>query len=369
MAIQNLIIPLYLSAQSYSLQQIGIGTGAFFFGLMLGELPSGILLNYTTPRRAMLAGALVLSISSFALYWAISFPVFIALRLIAGFSLSVYGLARHSYATNATKNESRGSVLTWLGGTHRLGKVLGPLIGGWLAARFGLNAGFGLMGTSVLLGFISILLFMPAQTLDSPKASGSALVELWTVLQDNIGIISIAGLGQFFMQLVRATPRTVIPLVGDSLGMPVDVIGLVETIGGAFDTAFFWTSGHIMDRFGRKWAIVPSILTQVFGIVLIPFAGGFVGLTIANSIIGLGNTISSGAMLTLGADLSPEKGRSEFLSLLRLSSDLSFALTPTFIGVIGSAFVLSTSAFVAGALGVVGAAIFIWGIPETLQKK
>ncbi len=369
MAVQNLIIPLYLSAQSYSLQQIGIGTGAFFFGLMIGELPSSMLLNYVTPRRAMLGGAFVLSLSSFALYLAVSFPIFILLRLIAGFSFTVYGLARHSYATNATRNESRGSVLTWLGGTHRIGKVLGPLIGGALAARYGLNAGFGLMGTCVLLGFICILIFMPSQTIESPKVSGSGALEIWNVLRDNLGIISIAGLGQFFMQLVRAAPRTIIPLVGDSLGMPVDAIGLVETIGGTFDTAFFWSSGRIMDRLGRKWAIVPSILTQSLGIALIPFAGGFAGLVIANSIIGLGNTISSGAMLTLASDLSPEKGRSQFLSLFRLSSDFSFSLTPTMIGFIASGFALGASAFVAAALGVVGAAVFIWGIPETLQKK
>ena len=71
----------------------------------------------------------------------------------------------------------------------------------------------------------------------------------------------------------------------------------------------FYPAGYVMDRFGRKFAYVPSFLLQALGMALIPLTGSFAALLAATSLIGFGNGLGSGTMLTLGADLARQRVR------------------------------------------------------------
>lgn len=62
-----------------------------------------------------------------------------------------------------------------------------------------------------------------------------------------------------------------------------------------------------MDRLGRKAAIVPSFVVQAVGMALIPLSHSYGGLLAVASLIGLGNGLGSGSMMTLGADLAPAR--------------------------------------------------------------
>jgi predicted MFS family arabinose efflux permease len=65
---------------------------------------------------------------------------------------------------------------------------------------------------------------------------------------------------------------------------------------------------------------VPSFAVMALGVALIPLAGDFEGLLLASVVIGLGNGLGSGAMMTLGADLAPPGATGEFLGVWRLSA-------------------------------------------------
>ena len=63
---------------------------------------------------------------------------------------------------------------------------------------------------------------------------------------------------------------------------------------------------------------------------LIPLTGSFAALLAATSLIGFGNGLGSGTMLTLGADLAPPKGEGmgAFLGLWRLIGDTGHTSAP-----------------------------------------
>ena len=123
-----------------------------------------------------------------------------------------------------------------------------------------------------------------------------------------------------------------------------------------------------MDRWGRKYAIVPSFLVQGIGLALIPLTGGFIGLAVVGGIIGFGNGLGSGTMLTLGADLAPADARGEFLGMWRLIGDLGFMLGPSIAGVVAGVLALPAAALVMGGSGVVASMIFLFLVPETVKK-
>ncbi|MCB9435325.1 MAG: MFS transporter, partial [Ardenticatenaceae bacterium] len=131
----------------------------------------------------------------------------------------------------------------------------------------------------------------------------------------------------------------------------------------------FYPAGMIMDRLGRKFAVVPSFFFQGLGVALIPLTTGFWSLTAVASFIGLANGLSSGTMLTIGADLAPQEGRSEFLGLWRLIGDMGGTVGPLFVGIVAGWFALPVAAVVMSSTGFLAAGIFGRFVPETLQRE
>ena len=69
----------------------------------------------------------------------------------------------------------------------------------------------------------------------------------------------------------------------------------------------FYPGGAIMDRFGRVYVAVPAMIVLGLGFVLLPLTDGPVSVGVVAAIMGLGNGISAGIVMTLGADASPSE--------------------------------------------------------------
>src|SRR3712207_8113295 len=136
----------------------------------------------------------------------------------------------------------------------------------------------------------------------------------------------------------RAGRPLFVPLYGaDRLGLDASQIGLIMTVSAILDVAMFVPAGLVMDRFGRKVAAVPSFATMAVGVALIPLASSFGGLMLAALVIGLGNGLGSGTMMTLGADLAPPGATGEFLGIWRLIGDAGAVGGPLAGGVVAGA--------------------------------
>ncbi len=72
--------------------------------------------------------------------------------------------------------------------------------------------------------------------------------------------------------------------------------------------------------------------------------------------------------MTLGADLALTDGVGEFLGLWRLTGDFGGAAGPVVVGNIAELFGLGYSGFALGGIGYLAVIIFLWLVPETLQR-
>jgi MFS family permease len=170
--------------------------------------------------------------------------------------------------------------------------------------------------------------------------------------------------------MIRSGRNIVIPLyAADVLGLSVDQVGFVIGVSAAVDMSLFFVAGYIMDRFGRKYAYVPSFAIQAIGMALIPFTASFGTLLLATSVIGLGNGLGSGTMMTLGADLAPKDSRGEFLGVWRLIGDGGSAGGPVVVGAVADVLGLSLATFTIAGVGLLAAAMLGTLVPETLQRK
>src|SRR3712207_2554795 len=101
------------------------------------------------------------------------------------------------------------------------------------------------------------------------------------------------------------------------------------------------------------------------GVALVPLASGFGGLLLAAAVIGLGNGLGSGSMMTLGADLAPRGATGEFLGLWRLIGDTGAAGGPLAVGSLTDALGFEASAYVLACVGLAASLTLALMVKET----
>src|SRR5699024_33394 len=176
----------------------------------------------------------------------------------------------------------------------------------------------------------------------------------------------LAGIAQLIAQMIRQGRQLLIPLIGTGIAdLTAAEVGLVMTISAVVDMSMFFPAGYLMDRFGRKFATVPSFAIMGIGLAMLPLSSSFATMAGIGIVIGLGNGLSSGSMMTLWADLTPEGAVGEFLGIWRLVGDVGMVVGPLLVGLIASNLSLENSAVVLGVAGVTSSLMFLFLVKET----
>ena len=366
------ILPLYAADFGIGYGLIGLVLAGEGLGTLIADVPTGMLQRRFGNKQVMTMGMVFTMVSVSLLFLAQSVWVVVLLRLIAGFGRAMYTVSAHVFITDNVELGQRGKAISMFGGTHRLGGFIGPAIGGILAGAAGLRAGFLGCGVVSLAGVLLIAFFVRRNSAETNKFTRKPAhnLHVWSVLQSNYRVLASAGAAQGFAQMIRAGKTVIIPIfAADVLGLGVDQIGLIVSISVAVDFSLFLVAGWLMDRMGRKFAIVPCFAIQALGMSLIPFTSSFSTLLLAAVLIGVGNGLGAGSMMTLGSDLSPVESRGEFLGVWRLIGDLGHTGAPLVIGALASFLALSSAIWVIAGSGLAAASIFLFFVPETLKRK
>lgn len=364
------VLPLYAAELALSYGMIGLVLGGEALGSLLSDLPAGVLMTRLGRQRSMLLGVSIFLLSTLALYWVNSVFVALACRLLTGFGWALFSVARHAYISSQTGIDNRGRAIALFGGVNRIGRFAGPAIGGMVATSYGLRAPFLLFAAVCALVPISVALFLPRnpQTRLS-SSSRSPKGQLLDTLKTHRRLLATAGTGQLLAQAIRAGRTVIIPLyAADVLGLDAGAIGLILSVSSAVDMLLFYPTGVIMDRWGRKFAIIPSFLIQAISLGLVPFTGTVGALMAAAALGGLGNGLGSGTMMTLGSDLAPADTQGEFLGLWRLIGDAGSSGSPIAVGGIADLFALQTASWIICGVGLIAVAVFAVLVPETLEN-
>jgi MFS family permease len=95
--------------------------------------------------------------------------------------------------------------------------------------------------------------------------------------------------------------------------------------------------------------------------VLMPFTHGVVTLACTAMIMGFGNGIGSGIVMTLAADISPAIGRPTFLGLWRELGDIGAGIGPVILSAVTALAGLGPGIIVSGFVGFAAAgALWVW---------
>lgn len=338
----------------------GIGTMAF-------DVPAGALVERLGERRAMTVGtcALILSLVGAALSPA---PLPLALSMfLMGCAWSVWLLARLSYVSEVMPFHLRGRALSTLGGVNRLGSFVGPFLGAAAITAVGLDGAFGV---HIVLGLAGLaVLLAVADPIASTQVPGHVMTRPLVIAREHAGVFLTAGVGAMSLGALRASRHAVLPLWADHIGLDAAAVGVIFGISSGLDMLLFYPAGSASDRFGRKHVAVPCLLTLALGFALLPLTGSFLTLALVGGLMGFGNGIGSGIVMTLGADFAPTAGRAGFLGVWRMVSDVGTAGGPMVAAGVAGVATLGVASVVVAGIGVLGAVLVALRMPPAPDAR
>jgi MFS family permease len=283
--------------------------------------------------------------------------------LLIGAASSVYNLARQSYLTEMVPAHMRARALSTLGGTMRLGIFVGPFIGAGAMQLWGLPGAYYVSLAATAAAGVIVYRVPDLEVSDQRKAA-AAQVTTRSVLRRYWRTFVTLGSGVLLLSAIRQTRQVVIPLWAAHIGLSPTASSVIYGVAGAIDVLTFYPAGKVMDVFGRRWVAVPSAIIMAIAFLLMPLSHGAITLAFTAMIMGFGNGIGSGIVMTLAADISPEAGRPTFLGLWRELADAGSGVGPVILSAVTAVAGLASGIVVSGSVGLAAAAALWTWAPE-----
>jgi MFS family permease len=406
------LIPILASELGADIAQAALITSFLVVGQLCGNIPAGWAVARFGERTTMALGGGLAMVGAGAMLIAPSTAVLALAVFVIGFCAATFGLARHSFMTTRVPLAFRARALSLLGGSFRLGTFVGPFVAAGLLVVVGdeLSAVWFFLGCLVATVLLVLLgpdpeRAVPPPAHAAPEVAASASHERASAAVDRprsddvedsgepvtgsiptaerVGVfrtmwryrrvLSRLGVAAASLSAIRSARQAVLPLWGLSLGLDAQTIALVVGVSGAIDFALFYASGQVMDRFGRLWAALPAMLLMGCGFLALSFThetdAASMWFAMFAAVLGVGNGLSSGILLTLGADVAPTTEPAAFLGSWRTLTDAGGAVAPLIVSALTAAVSLSVATGAMGLVGLLGAAAFVRWVPRFVPRR
>jgi MFS family permease len=290
------ILPDYVAQFGLSEAEAGILAASYAAGTLLASLPAGLVASAWGPRRTVIAGLLLLGVSSFVFGIAEEIVLLDATRFSQGAAGALIWSGALSWLIGATPPERRGSVIGTALGTAVAGALVGPLLGA-IAGEFGTEPVFGaVLAIAVVLAVFAARLPEPEQPERQALREAAATMVSRPILIAT-GFVAVPS-------LMFGVVEVLVPLRIDELGGGHAVIAAGFIAAAALEAGLAPVAGRYSDRVGRRTPFVIGMSICACGMVGIAVAGGL-GSVLGTLILGsLGAGLSFAPALAMLSELA-----------------------------------------------------------------
>lgn len=351
----------------------GLVVALIGIGQLVGALPAGALVARLGERRALTLGAAA-DVAAIGLAgFAPTLPLMALGMVLAGLASSVFFLARQGFMIDVLPPDRLARGMSLLGGSMRVGMLIGPAAGGAAVAAWGLQGAFVVAMVFAALS-LAIVVLTPDITGSHERAAAARVdaagrVSMLRVLRDHSRLLLTLGVGVVVISGLRQARLVILPLWAAHIGLGGVESSTAFAVAGFVELFLVYPAGWAMDRFGRVAVAGPMTFLLGATMLALPLARDLVGLVVVASAMAVANGLGSGIVMTLGADNAPVVGRSEFLGGWRFCGEVGNAGGALAVSALTGLVSIGAATLVLGGVGLAGSAWVTWWVLQADRRR
>jgi MFS family permease len=259
------LVPYFSEEFGLSKSGVGILSGAFGAGVLVGSAPGAYLASRAGVRVAAITGLVLMSLTSLAFGLADAAPLLVVARFVGGFGSALSWVAAFTWLTARAPDERRGELIGLMISAAVFGVLLGPALGSAAAI-------VGLLPVFAALAAVGIGVSLWAAVEPSPEPAGRQpfFATLRAALRPHLAT------GLWFITLsplLFSALAVLVPLELSRLGWGVAAVGAVFLVSAAFEALVHPLLGRWSDRAGYRPPVRVGLLASVGILLALPWVG------------------------------------------------------------------------------------------------
>ena len=354
---------LYITKKfSVGMTEVGILFAIFAGSSFVGSMLGGALTDRIGRRGVLIFSLIATSLSAIAMGLVESMQAFFLLAAIVGVLTDVGGPAHQAIVADLLPEEKRAQGYGIIRVAFNVSVVIGPAIGGFLAARsylllFIADAVISLITAAVVFFFLPET--RPETTPGAPQESmAGSFRGYFLVFKDRVFILFLGA--SMLMALVYMNMNTTLGVyLRDAHAIPEYGYGFILSLNAIMVVFLQFPITRRIERY-------PPMLMMALGTFLYAIGFGLYGLVsayglflLAMVIITVGEMLVAPVSLAIVANLAPEDMRGRYMAVYGISWGIPFAIGPYLAGLILDNADPRLLWYAAGILGFLGAAGFL----------
>jgi len=303
-----MVSPL-LSVFAQDMGASGIWLGLAFSGFAISQIPLMLIISRLSDRfgkRVFLwLGLLTFAIAAAGYFWSPTYKELVFFRVFSGVGSAMVIPTAYAYVGELSPRGHEGRYMGLFNIAMIAGFGIGPMLGGIVYDRLGMDATFISMGILSSLGAVVAFFFLPGRKSSLPaEAHRDVSTPYAVMLKDNTirGIIT-------FQLVMGLSYGAVVAFLGifmtSELGTNLTLVGIVMSVRAIQNGMLAYPFGWLSDRMNRVTLASVGLLVVGACTLFIPWAGSFALLVVVFVILG---TFESMASPSINA-ITVEKGR------------------------------------------------------------
>ena len=353
-------------------QWIGFIVAASTLTGVLLKLPAGALSDMLGRRLILFLGLFVFSFAPVFYFFVNQIWQLVLLRFFHGLATALFAPVAMTVVADMFQ-KTRGESLGWFSSSNQLGKMIGPVVGGYLLLLGTFSTAFGL---SVFLGVLIMFLFwglrLPPQSIIKERLEG--WMGLFTRIRKGVlEIVSdvkilLTSSMEGLVMLASGALMAFFPVYASEVGRHPGEIGLLFGIQGVAIIVARPFMGIISDRYGRKKMIIGGLILCAISFIFIPLHQEFIHLFMLAGLFGLGEAITTSSTSSLVADLCQARSLGSAMGLFGSIMDIGHASGPLFFGFFVGVLGYLWTFHLFSILLIMGVMVFIFSVGREEKK-
>ncbi|WP_128223330.1 MFS transporter [Halobacteriaceae archaeon SHR40] len=348
---------------------VGIILSANRFSRMLTNAPAGVLVDRYGTRTPMIVGMFVQAVGTFGYVIAMVAPLpeawFLSARILWGVGSAAVFATAFVIAADVSDGSSRGTSMGLIRGGLLFGFPSGVVLGGIITEFTNEVTAFTVATVFAFVASIVAFLLIPETHVEGEQRQS---VKPWDIDTGvpalTVGTVNFA---VFFVYIGALFATLVLFLKERNLGVfgweAVGSSGIFMAITVLVAGGFMFLGGYVSDqRQSRVPILLLFLVVTAAGFVLLAVANSVATLAVACGFVGAGQGGTSGPLMALLGDLTPNDGMGRAVGTNNVFGDIGGGLGPVISLPIIDAVGFVPVYLACGALPIVAAVVLLAGV-------